>query len=412
MRPTPARIAIAPLVLIAAALGAARAQEGPDDPFGGPIVPPPAPPPAAPASGTPRTADSASTTTVREALPGGAPEIQGYKDKVVFVLDRSGSMAIADRWLTALEVLEQLLLELPRGSNFDVYLADENAVSLFEGNWCKSMDVREQIRKRIKDAGWIDYGGFTDLVTPLKLATERRRPDAVYLLSDGVATLNEIDTEKIVAAVVKAATGVKIPIHTIAIGPGQDPAEDGGQAVATLKGIAEGTGGIYREVKSQKRPVLRAFRLNPPWAPPPFEDLARIHVKLNPSRETWSRQLPMNTDYIVEVEDPTLKNGPVALEYAEPKLVIRTFLPSGRPFLETKAIAVQRRGDRLIAANTICFVRPGSEAPPDQLNARGAIEVRCPDGGSAEIVYRRGGREFREAIVVTPPIPGQRQPGQ
>ena len=80
------------------------------------------------------------------------------------------------------------------------------------------------MRTRIAAAGGLDFGGFTDIVSVLKIATERRRPDAVYLLSDGVATIGELETEKIVGAVVKVALSVKVPVHTIAIGVGQDVA--------------------------------------------------------------------------------------------------------------------------------------------------------------------------------------------
>src|SRR5438105_10331903 len=64
-------------------------------------------------------------TSVREPLPGGASEIATYKNKVVFCLDRSGSMGLADRFSTALDIVDQLLREMNKDAQFDIYLFDQ-----------------------------------------------------------------------------------------------------------------------------------------------------------------------------------------------------------------------------------------------------------------------------------------------
>jgi hypothetical protein len=299
------RWCVAPLFALAAlAIAAAAALSSGEEP-------PPSPPTAPPTGG--------GTTTRGEALAGGAPEIAGYKDKVLFVVDRSGSMGIGDRFLRALDILDQLLVEMPKDTKFDVILADESGHSLFgEGEWLRPAgDVRKALRQRIATAGGLNYGGFTDLCSVLKVAVERRRPDAVYLFSDGVATLGELDTEKIIGAVVKVSLSVKIPIHTIAVGVGQDLAEDGAQATLVLKGIAEGTGGIFREVKSETRSRGRAFLLPPPWQPPLPEELVRIHLRNPRGKEFWNRYVSYSAgrsgdqDVLVDIEDPALKLGSI-----------------------------------------------------------------------------------------------------
>jgi hypothetical protein len=389
---SPRILFVAAVLALAAGLVRARGQEKPSDlgREGGE---------AAPSIGT----------SVREALPGGAPEIAGYREKIVFLLDRSGSMGIADRYLTALDIVDQLLLEMPKETLFDLYLFDHGQKSLFEGNWLRpTSDTRDSLRKRIAAAGGLDYGGFTDLATALRTVAEKRRPEAIYLLTDGVATLGEIDTEKIVAAVGKALKPLKIPVHTIGIGLGLDPAEDPDQAQAVLQGISEATGGIAREVKSKKRPILRAFRLPPPWAPPPAEERATFHLKINGTRETNARIVSADTSFEIEIEDPTFRAGPVALEYSDPKLIIRTYLSNGRLFLESRAIALKRSGDRLVSVNPVSFVGPEADSTQDNLNSKGAIEIKCPKDGSADLIYRRGPREFREGLLVGPPPPTRR----
>jgi hypothetical protein len=357
----------------------------------------------------PATGDEtgASGTTSRgEALPGGAPEIATYKTKVVFVVDRSGSMGLADRFLKALDVVDQLLVEMQKDTMFDMYLISENQHSLFGGEWLRpSGDVRKSMKKRIAQAGGLEYGGFTDLVSALKLATERRRPDAVYLLSDGVNTIGELETEKIIGSVAKVALDVKIPVHTIGVGLGQDLAEDGEEAARVLKGIAEATGGKYREVKSEKRSTKRAFMLPPPWAPPPPDELVRIHIRGLNNKEIFPRTIGLGgkagvEDFNVDVEDPALKYGPVALEYAEPKLTIRTFLANGKLFSETRPIGMKRVAEHLHSTVGLRLVGVSDDAPPDEVTSNNILPVKVPSNGSIEIVYKRGSREFRESAVI------------
>src|SRR5437773_2301007 len=87
-------------------------------------------PPAPGGASTGGTEAGGGTTTRGEALPGGAPELANYHDKVVFVVDRSGSMALADRFSTALDIVDQLLNEMSKDLKFDIYLMNESAHSL------------------------------------------------------------------------------------------------------------------------------------------------------------------------------------------------------------------------------------------------------------------------------------------
>jgi hypothetical protein len=358
-------------------------------------------PPGTP--GGPAEAPSGPSST-RGTIPGGVPEVANYRDKVVFVLDRSGSMALADRFTTALDAIDQILHEMPKDTKFDIYLTTEATHSLFKGEWFRpTLDMRKTIHAKIAEAGGLDYGGFTDFVSAIKHIVDKRRPEAVYLLSDGVATINELETEKIIGSIAKAALAVKAPVHTIAIGVGQDVAEDAVQAVAVMKGIAEATGGIYRELKSEIRPKGRAFLLWPPWAPLPPEDTARIHLKAGNGKEVRQRVfggkggLP---DVVVEIEDPALVLGSVAFEYSNPQLIVRTYLPNARLFFETRPIGLKRAADRFATTVSIKIVTPFDESPPDEVTSAGVLPIKCPVGGSVDFVYKRGAREFRETCLM------------
>lgn len=354
-------------------------------------------------------------TVVREPLEGGAPEISGYKNKVVFCVDRSGSMGLGDRFATALDIVDQLLRSMNKDAQFDVYLFDHKVHSLFEDNWLHaSEDNRKSLRAKIEKAGGLNYGGFTDFVSAVKLAAERRRPDAVYLLTDGVETLNEYETEKIVAAVSKAARAVKVPVHTIGIALGLDPmAENKIEAQAALRGIAAETGGVFREAQAVARVAHRPFRLWPPQLPPPAEELARVHIwTRDMNTEVISRALVRDAatsknsndnggDYFVQIVDPAMKAGPIPFEYSDPKLVVRTFLANGKQFYETPPIPLQPgKGEAYVSNYSVCFMNPGDDWAPDELNQRKTLEIRCPNGGSVEFVYRRAGREFRECATI------------
>jgi hypothetical protein len=419
--------ALAAVALLAAAAfphGPALGQEKPADPFANPGVGAGSGSGPAPAAGEP---SSAGETVVREPLAGGAPEIAACKSKVVFCVDRSGSMGIADRFYTALDVVDQLLREMPASAQFDIYLVDHGVHSLFQDSWMHgSEDVRKSLRSKIDKAGGLNFGGFTDFVSAVKQAADRRRPDAVYLLTDGVETLGDVDTEKIVAAIAKTARGVKIPVHTIGIALGADTAsEDKSESQAVLRGIAEATGGVFRETKSVAgtHTILhRAFRLNPPSQPQPAEDLARVKILTTKGEEIRYRQLSMDAprelgDVVIEIEDPTVQKGPIALEYADPKLFVRTFLPSGKQFVETFPVPLKvAKNGSYVSSYPICFVSPTDDTPWNELTAWGALPVKVTHGGSVEFVYRRAGREFKEAAIVVPqPPPGTSQkkhPGQ
>ncbi|HVY60655.1 MAG TPA: vWA domain-containing protein, partial [Planctomycetota bacterium] len=375
------------IALLAAAIGGALSR-GQDLPPGGGSTP----------------TEGSTGTSTRGTIPGGAPEVMNYKDKIVFVLDRSGSMALADRFATALDAIDEILHEMPKDLKFDIYLTTETTHSLFKNEWYRpTIDIRKTIRSKIAEAGGLDYGGFTDIAGAVKHIIDKRRPEAVYLLSDGVATINELDTEKIVGSIAKVALGQKVPVHTIAIGVGQDVAEDGVQALAVMKGLAEATGGVYRELKSELRPKGRAFLLWPPWAPLPADELARIHLKDGKNKEVRQRVfggrggLP---EVYAEIEDPALTAGSIAFEYAAPQLIVRTYLPNGRPFFESRPIGMRRAVDRFTSSVMMKIVSPMDDSGPDEVTAAGVMPIKCPVGGSVDFVYKRGAREFRETCLM------------
>lgn len=347
-----------------------------------------------------------------DPLPGGAPEIRQYKNKVVFVIDASGSMAFADRFGVALTALERLVSDLPENTLFDVYLGGTHQRSLFDGNWLRPLErVRSTIRARVEAAGGVDHRSFSDLAEGIVRPIRDRRPEALYLLTDGVQTTGALDTDALVEEVTDGLTRLPTPVHPIAIGLGAHWAEDASQARALLQEIAARTGGAYREVRPEalvSRTVKpgRAYQLRPHDEPQPAEDLAWIALRQPGGKEIRHRNLSAAStaasgranDVLIEVRDPSLERGPTILEYAAVRLRVRTFLASGRLFAQTREITlIQQEDGRLVSSHPVAFVPPRADLVRGRLNDRGALEVPCPF--SIEFVYERDGREFIEAAT-------------
>ena len=60
--------------------------------------------------------------------------------------------------------------------DIDIYLFDQKQHSLFEDNWLHpTEDSRKSFRAKIEKAGGLNYGGFTDFVSAVKIAASGLR---------------------------------------------------------------------------------------------------------------------------------------------------------------------------------------------------------------------------------------------
>ncbi len=346
--------------------------------------------------------DAAGSSPRDPGLPGGAPEIATYRN-VVFLLDASGSMAVARRFERALAILDDLLAAMSETALFDIYLVTDRAHSLLGHEYYRPLpDMRRSIRGRVEQAGGLAYGGYTDLTGAIRVAAEKRRPDAIYVLTDGVQTLGDLDTQAIHEAAVRSAKAGKARVHTIGIALGADPAEDGLEAAELLRAIANATGGIAREAPGAGAPLPgsgRAFRRWPADREAPPDERARIRFFSPAGAEIHSRSFPVvdeGADFLVAVDDPGFTHGPVIFEYTDVKLVARSYFDGGGIVFDEVRIPLRPDGQRLAGAHPVRLVPAGHDGPDDRLTSTGAVKLRCSEG-PVELVYSRGGRLFREA---------------
>ena len=363
-------------------------------------------------------AETAAVPTTASGLPElkDLTELKDCKHQVLFAIDRSGSMAIADRFLLALDAVDTIIDKLPAGVGFGVWVFDTQAVNVFDSLYVKPHDAqRQRLRKRIDALGGINTQGFTDIVEGLKPALHAR-PEAVYLISDGVPTKGELESARLVKAIVDLIPkGKKIPIHVVAIrggGEEQGVRENDEVARSILKTIATTTGGKYRELTSKPRTVLALKR------EAGAADQATIHT-WGPNHEFTDQELTF-PHFEVEIRDPLVDRGELVVEYANIGLDIRTFTNTGIVFDE--ALEVPLRYRMIEAQKQAVFGLGGTLDPgpksfwgatpirivrPNDAKGRDEVALKIPsEGGLMEIVYRRNGKSWRRAITIKSGVVG------
>lgn len=410
----------------------------------------------------PRTvaADGAPPTSARY------PELRDGGEKVAIVVDRSGSMSIGDRFATAVDEVDRILAEMPAETSFAVYTFDRKPAMLTGGELLRPTEAaRAQVRSKLGALG-CNITGFTDVALGLSTAINLR-PDAIYLLSDGVPTAGEQDAAKIVAKIQTWLNQVrpakKIPIHVIGLFGGTyelgDPENPDG-ARLVLKRIAEATGGRYRELAAvpRVRPPLPRKTL-PPDERPPDEVTFHFYTSPNftPASEFFLREF-VNIPFWIEIEDPALVRGPVILEYSgNARIELQTFpLASVSPKQydekrDMRQLEIHNeRQETLNGMNAfervvldrgrlrlhqkiqiVRFMDDGKVGPHHfDLSTDEVAYIKLPaEGGTLEVLYKRGTRELKHvffmkgvyeqggAVVVSPPaggstpsVPPARQP--
>lgn len=332
-------------------------------------------------------------------------EAAGYTKLVLIVLDRSGSMSIASRWPVALAKVERIVERLPDGTRFDVILFDRKAESLFGGETLRATaNAREKLRARIA-ARRLSLDLFTDIGAGLAAAFERR-PEAVYLISDGVPTAGETATAKLVAAVADRARRARVPVHVVSVLGGTyafADVENPEGAREVLRGIARETGGKYREADGGAPIGPRDALKRAPEAAASAPGEPRVELFYR-DRRFVTRELTF-PKFRVAVIDPALVVGPIVMEYAlDLGLDVRILTEDGKVFDQVRDVTLRYEQGRLVTPHTFQVVRAydssaNNRPDPDDEEA---MRLKMPSNAAArvEIAYERGGEEFTHEIFV------------
>lgn len=204
--------------------------------------------PPAPASEPEHRGERAAAGGIPEELPELDP---AHVHNVVIALDRSKAMLVGDRWKSALDVVDSIVEHLPPKATFGVYIFDEAAYNVLGSNFVSKTELkRQRLRPTLETLGvnpW-DRGNIRAGL----VAAFHSRPDAVYLVSPGVAAQNPEET----AAFVKLMASLhpkskKFPVHVVSVLGGQkgEEADDGTDTRRqVLETLAKGLDGTYREV--------------------------------------------------------------------------------------------------------------------------------------------------------------------
>jgi hypothetical protein len=173
---------------------------------------------------------------------GGAPtaEFFGTKidgDRIVFVLDNSGSMQQGRLETVIAELMRSVESLTPKQSFYVVFYSDQ-AYPLFYPDPAQEF-VRPTDRNKAELARWLDTVELClgDAVQEALAGAISIEPDTVILLSDG-----RIQGEKKMRFLLEAGGG-DFPIHTVGVGLGKNATA----SRRNLQMIAEANGGEFRE---------------------------------------------------------------------------------------------------------------------------------------------------------------------
>ncbi len=179
------------------------------------------------------------------AAPADFYRIEVESERVVFVLDISGSMRLPaksvgrierSRMDLAKEELSEVLRKLPDGTRFNLIFFEEEVHAFARRTQEMNRSQRAKALRFVADQYAI---GSTALYPALKLAFQDPLVDTIYLLSDGAPTVGEItDIEEIRAEVARWNGARHVRIHGISMG----------QDSTLLRWLCEDTGGSYRRV--------------------------------------------------------------------------------------------------------------------------------------------------------------------
>ena len=285
------------------------------------------------------------------------------------MIDRSGSMAIGDRFKTAVDEIEKLLAEVPDGIGVGVYAFDRKATAVTESNYPKIDDsLRRRIHDKLENMG-VNPLGYTDLVAGLAPAISGE-PDAIYLFSDGVPTIGEPSSSAVVKGLRDKLAFLPadrtVLVHVVALSGGTYdtaiPRTRKARARSSRRS-PRATGGRYRELVAQPHTDHLALRPIKETAPEPDPVKFNLYGTDGPGQQDQGLPgfkigneffLPeiVAGDFLVEIEDPALVQGPVILEYAARPEPPRIELGATRARIRRRRSSTRRRTSSRSARTT------------------------------------------------------------
>lgn len=314
--------------------------------------------------------------------------------KVLFLIDRSGSMAIGRRHAAALTRLRELIEGLGDKDRCLIQLFDEDTARPLIGWTRTDKSGRAKVLAMLAKVT-LDPDETTDLAAAVEGAA-RQRPDRVVLITDGVVTrpgkspLATVD--RIRAALAKAGGKAgPVPLHAEAVLDGDWPVtgvEDKTSARALLKQLAGlSKDGSFHEVSAAALP-------NPPAAP---ARVARPRARLLRGGVVKEVAAGAGALLRIDVADEALAQGALRNEeYPAPvRITLESFDAGGQAIGKPLTLATRRRGARILGARAVEVVAAAGRA-----KAKGALVVRAGVGGLIRIVYERDGESFATTIAV------------
>lgn len=361
------------------------------------------------------TAPAPAPSVARPVAPDPTALRQG--EKVVFLLDCSGSMAIGKRWAQAKEELLRRARALPADGRFCLVAFHEAADVQF-GDFVRRNDGTLKRLEGALDRLRPDLRAGTNLAAAVAVAL-RREPTRVVLLTDGVATRGH---EQLVAAfqAVSAAAAKGLVLDAVAVQDGrwrQAEVEDFAAAGAVLARLArDGKGAAAALARTEEAP---AAGYRPTDAPSARVDVQLAGVESN--NMIVARVLRPFPKVRVRISDPEVARAVSVAEYGGfawvevvSKLGDDVLDRTGRLELAPEndperrhlraPLYVQVVGSEDARYRTTGDAWRGNEGrtagtlAPNAKTARvrDYVTLQAVPGGTLEVIYHRAGETFRE----------------
>lgn len=393
----------------------------------------PAADPSAPA--TPGIDGDPLPATMAPDAPKPAPRAPGSRDRprpgtkgtrTLFLLDRSGSMAIGERWKKATTWLCDRVGTLEAGSEIDVALFDER----FEAVWGSWHDVTPHLVRRMPDvlepfAPALRFG--TNIDRALRGALERDC-DRIILITDGVVTRGGADgAAKALERALEAARARDIRLDVVAVQDGafHAPVEDLAAARALLERLSRCGRGVFLPLPAEEGAPPPAYHPLE-GAGPAHEPRVEVDLTDVESRNTIvPKVLRMYPRFRVCIRDEVMLRGDAldVWEYGGACwLELRTLdATTGLPFDRLERIELVRDGERLWSELPFQVVGTedhsyrsntdtrregkviGNLGPPQTQVDDRYLKLQAREGAVIEVVYHRGAETFTERRFLRSP---------
>lgn len=187
-------------------------------------------------------------TAVREGLYGPI-----YSDKVIFLLDVSGSMTAGTelegtRIEIAKKELQRVLENQLSPSTYFNIIAFSEEVIPYRKHLLRART--SNVERAAKFVGKLSAGGETNAYAALAAAFEDPDMDTIYLLSDGSPTVGKETIPQLIRRQVEEWNRTRwVTINCIGFFPGEAKNQDKAEARTFLRNLAADTGGFYKEIE-------------------------------------------------------------------------------------------------------------------------------------------------------------------